>query len=292
MHEFRIWEDYYHLLPPQNDAKFNGMVYVLKVSRNDPLFQTIRLLDKEIRTPGGVGFFGYWDVIRSYTKKELAEAKLFHLNIVSAFEPTGEECGTIFDENAACEICGANRKQVGFLKLKKGSIPKKDIARTIAGEVVVSKKFASAAKEHGLKGILLESVLFDRNISNYFQLAASSPELDLSEKTVAGHNVFDLSSETAEEQEFTVSGGYKVKVEKTIFRCPKGHLIGSNLISEPYVKITDSLGEYDFFTSKQKVGAKQGLLRPEPVYFCSPAFRNMVLEEKMTGFAFEIAHVD
>lgn len=289
-HEFRIFKDYYHLLP-SNNAKFNGMVYVLNISKEDPLFLQVGRIDQELRNNRKEALFSFWDVSRSYTKKELANAMLFHFNIKTAFEPTGEECGTIYDETTACEICGANRKQIGALKLKKGSIPKKDIARTIAGEVVVSERFAELVKERGLKGILLEPVLFEKGTSKYYQLATSSPELELTEKTVAGQNPFDLSNEDSEATEFTISGGYKVKFDKTVTKCPKGHLIGSRLISEPYILNSPSVNNYDFFSSKQKLGAKQGLLRPEPLYLCSQAFREMVEEEKLSGFEFEIAHI-
>lgn len=290
-HEFRIFKDYYHLLPA-NNAKFNGMVYVLNISKDDPFFQQIGRIDQELRNKRGEVLFSFWDVSRSYTKKELADAKLFHFNIKTAFEPTGEECGTVYDETAACEICGANRRQVGSLKLKKGSIPKKDIARTIAGEVVVSERFAELVKQRGLKGILLEPVLFEKGTSNYYQLAASSPELELTEKTIAGQNPFDLSNEDSDAMEFTVSGGYKVKFDKTVVKCPKGHLIGSRLISEPNVLNSPSISSYDFFVTRQILGAKQGLLRPEPLYLCSQEFRKMVLEEKLKGFDFEIAHIE
>lgn len=290
-YEFRIFKDYYNLLPA-NNAKFNGMMYVLNIPREDALFQVVGKIDRELRSKLGEALFSFWNVSRIYTKKELADAKLFHFNIKAAFEPTGEECGTIYDETLACEICGANRKQVGLLKLEKGSIPKKDIARTIAGEVVVSEKFAAACKQGGMKGLLLEPLLFKKGISNYFQLAASSPELDLANKTTAGQNPFDLSNDDVEEQEFTVPGGYKVKLDKLVTKCPKGHLIGSRLISEPYILDNASINGYDFFVTRQKLGAKQGLLRPEPLYLCSPAFRKMVEEEKLSGFEFQVANVE
>ncbi len=291
IHEFRIFKDHYHLLP-SNNAKFNGMVYVLNISKDDPLFQQIGREEMELRNKRREALFSFWDVSRIYTKKELADAELFHFFIKTAFEPTGEECGTVYDETLACEICGANRRQGGPLKLKKGSIPKKDIARTIAGEVVVSERFAEFVKQRGLRGILLEQVLFEKETSHYYQLAASSPELELTEKTITGQNPFDLSNEDSKATEFTVSGGYKVKFDKTVVKCPKGHLIGSRLISEPHVLDAPSISSYDFFVTRQKLGAKQGLLRPEPLYLCSHAFRRMILEEKLTGFDFEISHIE
>ncbi len=100
-------------------------------------------------------------------------------------------------------------------------------------------------------------------------------QIDLSNNTIAGIDPFDLSTYCKQE----------------IYKCPKGHTIGLNLLSEPHVVSTPLIKEYDFFASKQKIGVKRGLLRPEPLYLCSPSFRNMVLEEKLKGFGFEVAHI-
>jgi hypothetical protein len=290
IHEFRIFRDDHRFLPQPNNAKFNGSVYVLKIFSDDPLFQKIGELARKFRKNNDC-LFSSWRVSRIYTKKELTEASLLRFNIKTAFEPVGEQCGTIYDETTACAICGANRRQVGSLKLKKGSIPKKDIARTIAGEVVVSGKFVTACRQRSLIGAVFEPIVFDKGTSGYYQLIVSSPQLELTKETVVGHNPFDLSTDDAEADEFIISGGYKVKFEKTVFKCPKGHTIGARLLSEPYVFAIPSIKDYDFFVSKQKVGAKQGLLRAEPLYFCSQAFRRMVEEEKLSGFGFEVARL-
>ena len=246
----RRLQHHYHLLPQPKKARFNGVVYVLNLSKDDPIFPKIGIIDNEVKKKYNEHFFGFWDVNRSYTKKEIVDAKLFCFSINAAFEPSGEECGTLYDDTMACEICGANRKQVGVLKLKKGSIPKKDIARTIAGEVVVSDRLASAFKQRGLKGIAFESVAFGNVTSNYYQLIASSPRLELTEKTLAGHNPFNLSMEITETSEFTICGGYKVNCEKEVYRCPKGHTIGPRLLSEPYVFNTPSINEYDLLVMR------------------------------------------
>lgn len=292
IHEFRIFKDRYHLLPTPNDANFNGMVYVLKVSKDDPLFERIGEIDNAVLKKSNEHLFGFWDVNRKYSKKELSEASLFQFSIKSAFEPTGEECGTEYDESVACELCGTGRKQIGNLKLRKGSIPKKDIARTIAGEVVVSSKLATAFRKRELKGASFEPIDFGKGQSKYFQLIASSPELEIATDVVVGHNPFNLSTEDSEATQFTVSGGYTVKLDREVYKCPKGHLIGPRLLSEAYINKPSFTMHYDFFVSKQKIGTKQGLLRPEPLYLCSPNFRKMVLEEKLKGFEFEIAHVE
>jgi hypothetical protein len=290
IHEFRIFKDCYHLLISPNNAKFNGAVYVLKISKDDILFQEVEQRYRELRKKNNA-FFSSWEVKRIYTKKELSEAKLFHFRIKTAFEPIGEDCGTEYDETVACEICGANRKQRSPLFLQKGSIPKKDIARTLIGEMVVSERFAEIAKQRGLKGISLNPVQFKRGDSKYYQLTPSSPELELTKQTIAGEHPFDLLSESFEATEFSVCG-YKIKTEKVIVKCPKGHLIGGRLISEPYILCEPSISEYDFFATKQKTGAKIGVFYPRSVYLCSPAFRQMVIDEKLSGFDFEVAHIE
>ena len=289
--ELRVNCDYANLLFKADEGRNLGRsVKVVELSKDDPRYNQVPIIAEQVKREYDRGFFFGWEIKRKYSKKELEAATLLHIKIKTTFEPAGEECGTLYDEIAACEICGANRKQISPLTLKQGSVPNKDIAKTIAGEVVVSEKFVLACRQRGVKGLGLEPVLFKKGISNYYQLRAST-EINLSFKTVAGIDPFNLS-ESSEGVEFTMPGGYDVKIEQEIYKCPKGHTIGLNLLSEPYVLNNPSLKDCDFFASKQKVGVKRGLLRPEAIYFCSPTFRNMIEEEKLSGFEFEIAHIE
>ncbi|MBJ7880430.1 hypothetical protein [Gelidibacter salicanalis] len=273
--ELRINYDYANLLFKADEGKKLGTsVKVVELLKNDPRYNQVPIIAKKVKQKYDEVFFFGWEIKRKYSKKELDTAPLLHIKIKSTFEPAGEECGTLYDETVACEICGAKRKQRSPLRLKYGSVPKKDIARTIAGEVVVSEKFATAFKQKGLKGLIFEPVVFDKGASNYYQLVAST-KIELSQSTVAGINPFDLSASS----------------EREIYKCPKGHTLGLNLLSEAYVLNSQSITENDFFSSKQQIGVKRGLLRPEPLYFCSPAFREMVEEEMLSGFDFEIAHI-
>lgn len=289
--EFRIFDDYYHLLKKPNNAVFNGAVYVINVEKGDAVFEEIKQLSSYVKQKYNKYFFGYSNIKRKYSKKEFETATLFQMKVKTTFEPAGEECGTMYDETTACEICGANRKQIGSLKLKRGTIPKKDIARTIAGEIVVSGKFKEAYKQRNLKGLNLLPVEFEKGLSDYYQVVALK-ELQLTKNTIAGGDIFDIGADGSEAYEFTVSGGHKVTFEKEIYKCPKGHTIGLNLLSEAYVLNSPSINDSDFLVSKQKIGVKRGLLRPEPIYFCSQAFREMVEEEKLSGLEFEIANIE
>ena len=168
--EFRINNKYAHLLFKPGEGKRNSLNTIIRITKYDPKFELIRILDKKIKEQNKDFFFLYSNIKRVYSKKEIETAKLLHMLIRTTFEPAGEECGTFYDETTVCEICGANRIQTGALKLKKGTIPKKDIARTIAGEVVVSEKFAEAIKLRSLKGVVLKPVIFDKGTSSYYQL--------------------------------------------------------------------------------------------------------------------------
>jgi hypothetical protein len=274
--ELRINYDYANLLFRSEEGKNVGTsVKVVELTKEDPRYRQVPIIAEEIKKKYDMGFFFGWEIKRKYSKKELESASLLHLKIKTVFEPAGEEYGTLYDENAACEICGANRKQISPLALKNGSVPKKDIARTIAGEVVVSEKFLIACKQRVLKGLVLAPIDFDKGTNMFFQLTAAF-QIKLSHNTITGVNPFDLSTSS----------------EGEIYKCPKGDTIGLNLLSEPYVENSQSIGKYDFFASKQKVGVKRGLLRPEPIYFCSQALRKMIEEEKLTGFEFEIANIE
>ncbi|MCL1932185.1 MAG: hypothetical protein FWF53_00010 [Candidatus Azobacteroides sp.] len=288
--ELRINYDYAHLLFNANEGKNVGTsIRVVKISTDDPRYNRIPVVEKEVNEKYDRGFCFAWKFKRQYSKKELAEAELFHLKITTVFEPAGEECGTLYDETAACELCGANRKQKSPLILKSGTIPKRDIAKTIGGEVVVSEKFANTVKQWNLKGLVFSTVNFEKEVSDYYQLTEDS-EIVLTHNTITGCSPWNFSYGN-EGGIYNVSG-YEVVFEKEIYNCPKGDTIGLNLISEPYVLNSPLIREFDFFASKQKIGVKRGLLRPEPIYFCSQTFRKMAEKEKLSGFEFEIAHIE
>jgi hypothetical protein len=291
--EFRINYDYANLIFKEGEGKdlgqFSKSVKIVELSKEDPRYNQIPIISEKVKKDYNKAFFFGWKIKRKYNKKELDSAKLLQLKIKTTFEPAGEECGTVYDETVACEICGANRKQLGPLKLKKSSIPKKDISRTIAGEIIVSEKFAIIIEQKKLKGIILEPIIFGQETSTYYQLK-SYYELELSENTIAGVDLFDFSEES-DGGTYNVAG-QEIKYEKEIYKCPKGHLIGLNLLSEAFVLNNQSINEYDFFRSKQKIGVKRGLLQPESLIFCSNVFREIIIEENLTGFEFEVTHIE
>ncbi len=275
--EIRINQDFAHLLFDDCEGKNLGTsVRIVSITKEDSRYLQIPNIAKKIKRKYGRGFYFGWEIKRTYTKKELLDTNLFRIVVKTTFEPAGEECGTEYDETVACRICGANRKQSGPLHLRKSSIPKKDIARTIAGEVIVSRAFKEACESYSLKGLHFEQVYSRNRPIDYFQLGAVSTKLVLTDKTIAGIDPFDLSE----------------SCEGEVYKCPEGHTIGLNLLSELYIKDFRNAEVPDFFETEQKIGVKRGLLRPEALLLCTPNFRKMVLNEKLKGFGFEIAHIE
>lgn len=274
--ELRINLDYAHLLFSKIEGKsLGGSIKVIKLNKNDPRLHQIPVITKQINEEYNRAFFFGWKIIRKYSNKELNSATLLHLKDITTFEPAGEECGTVYDESQSCPICGCNRLRISSLQLKEGSLPSKDILRTIAGELIVSERFVFAFQKNKLKGCSFEVVKYRNKDSGYFQIIPNSLCLELSTSTIVGINPFDLSEIS----------------ENEIYKCPNGHTVGLNIISEPHVINSNLIDRYDFFTTKQNIGVKRGLLRPEPLYLCSPSFRIMVDQERLKGFKFEIAHI-
>lgn len=157
--EFRVSEEHAHLLFADDEGKRLGTsVRKIIIAVDDPRFPEVRRLQAEFRTRGETFFTGYSQEYR-YTKEEIEKAELFDVWITAAFEPTGEECGTVYDESETCEECGAGRRQVSDLVLDLRKVPKsKQFARTIADECIVSQRLAELMVDAKLTGFDLAPV--------------------------------------------------------------------------------------------------------------------------------------
>ncbi|MEI6092014.1 MAG: hypothetical protein WCR42_16305 [bacterium] len=290
--ELRINMDYAHLLFREDEGKNLGdTVKLVRLASNDPRSaQVSKLYHKVLKVSNDLFFFG-WKIIRQYTEKEFDNSSFYQFLIKKTFEPTGEDCGTIYDESTACEICGAHRTQVGDLKLRKSSLPKLDIARTIGGEIIVSEKFVKLCQTYKISGADFKNVYSSKNLLDYKQLVFSNG-IDLSQKTKAGVNPFDYSTEPSEASTLKLDNGMEFDFPAEVYKCSLGHTIGLNLLTEAFVKDNPLIRSYDFLKSNQEIGVKRGYLIPEPIYFCSKKLREMIINEKLTGFNFEIAHIE
>jgi hypothetical protein len=277
-YEFRVLEKYAPLLFADGEGKRGILARIIKIDGDDPRLPIVGDLDKKIHLEASESFFYGWDIVRRYTSDELASARLFQLMIIPSahFEPAGEECGTVYDESTACSRCGAGATQVGPLVLDLKRIPKgKDISRTIAGEVVVSKRVVDLFGGNGVDGVNLTPVHDCRSpdveSEDWFQLQIKDTHAELVPPTRAGINPFDDD-------------------ESGTCRCATGDLIGLNLLSEVTISSV-SRGQADFIASRQFVGVRRGLLRPQRIMLISAKVRELISLEKLKGSAIEVAHV-
>lgn len=241
----------------------------------DARLQRIKEVQREQQAQGR-SFFIYWEIRRKYSAKELQAAELLRLMLQSGFEPPGALCGTEYDASSECPACGAGALQKSELVLNTKHIPKgKDIARTIAGEIVVSPRLVRALEQQGIRGAEYRPVMHKGRHglepSDWRQLIIQSQPLRLSRRTLTGKGPFDLDEE----------GEY---------RCPRGHMAGLGQLSELYVE-RGSVEESDWFRTDKWFGIRRGELRPEPKVLISQKLRQVLVDLGAKGFGLEVAHL-
>lgn len=274
--EFRIPEEHAaRYLKRGEGILLGGSVRKLSVDTGSKRFEDIGEIDRKLREEGTC-FFTSWSIRRTYSKSELHGARLFKLAIVRTFEPPGEKCGTIYDESTACSLCGAGAQQVGPLLLPLSRIPRKrDIAQTISGEVIVSGRFRSVVEQQGVRGLAFGPVLDSRRhtiAQDWYQCRLSNHDLEIVPPTQVGVDPFDMD-------------------DAGRFRCPRGHVLGLNLISELWVRCREMPTD-DFLATRQFIGTRRGLLRPSRLFLASSAAKELMDRERVLGLRFENAHCD
>lgn len=338
MLELRINEKFASLVfDPTEGKRLGDSVRQVIVPSSDPRIPRIASLQKELRGERGEPLFFGWDYKRRYAKAELDTAALFHLFVTSVFQPAAEECGTTYDESAACPVCGAGRTQSSDLRLDLRRVPKRtDISRTIAHEIVVSQRLAEILVDSDIKGMELRPIVHSakyandaiditkyssgraliraadnlgvlypsdifwiwlnrpeqrraynevleeyahtmqlkapKEVSAYYHLLVVSPPSELHASTLVGNGPFDAD----------VDGRY---------RCPLGHTVGLNILSEVTITRPSWDVDYDFACTRQMIGVHRGLLRPRPLLLISPRLQRLLCEQKIKGYSLEVAHL-
>ena len=260
-------------------GKIFSVTRKLELTPDDPLFEHIGQIDKELRDNGDEGLLWFWTSHRKYTQKEIAQAELFHLRIdVLRSEVDGVTYGTIYDESATCRHCGVGRQQLSNLILDLAKLPKnKEIARTIANEWLVSDRLAKLIKSQGVTGVDLLPVKHARTskkpLAKWYQLIVNGRSVPMLPSMRFGINPFNEDA----------SGQY---------RCPLGHVAGLNVLSEIFVSRQDWDG-LDLTNTTQSVGyrPKEGLFVPTPLLVISPKFYQLLKIGKIRGYTAEIAHL-
>jgi hypothetical protein len=276
--ELRVVEDFANRLFRPDEGKLlgSGIVRLVRIQKDDPRLCEISSIQSQIDKECGRSFFHGWEILRKYSREEIKNAACFHLLFKSTFEPAGEECGTTYDESIACPRCGAGAKQTSSLFLDVKRIPKsKDVCRTIAGEIVVSRRVVELFARHGITGVELLPVRTKGASSveskEWFQLIVQGSVAEISGQTRVGINPFD-DDEIGE------------------CRCSLGDLVGLNLLSEITIA-SASRGSADIIRTRQFIGIRRGLLRPEQLILISPKLAKLIESEKIKGCGYEVAHL-
>lgn len=271
IYELRVKEAPAHrvFLPNEGKSLDPIPVRVIQVSHDDPRLPTIRSLQQELRSRGDHLFSG-WDISYRYTKAELSAASLLLLTVWDAFEPTGEECGTKYDESTSCDVCGAGRSQIGPLYLRPSSIPKKRVmTSSMSSERIFSEALVKVLETAGVTGVDFEPILAKngKRIA-WFQPKYTARTVSIAPPTVVGGSLFEGDSDYRD-------------------RCPvgrAGHVLGLNRHSELFVRRQDWDGS-DFVTTSELLGRRSGILMPAPLVLVSQKVRQLLESIKAKGYA-------
>lgn len=298
--EFRIPEAYAREYLDKTDGVcLGGSVRKLVVTETDALFAKVGRLDCDFRARGKA-FFTSWMILRKYSPHELANAQAFQLNVKRIIEPAGIECGTAYDESGVCTFCGAGARQVSDLVLDARSLPKQQtvgVAKTLSGELIASAVFVQIAKSQRIVGVDFRDIRQRGNtevvIQNWQQIVLASSPVSVVAPTQIGTTPFEKGETDFHGQEslltkFGIAGSWCDQAGN--YRCPLGHTIGLNILSELSVSKVE-FDVSDIAVTKQCVGVRRGLLRPEPLIVVSPRVRQTIVDNGVTGVKFEIAHL-
>ena len=296
--ELRVNMKYAHLLFADDEGvNLGDSIKKVVIDTASPIYTEVGKLQKKIMEKYETLFFFGWNYIREYTEDEIRSARFLQIRRTRFFEPTGEECGTLYDESTACPICHAGARQIGPLKLRKSSIPRTDLAETIAWgeETIVSEHFKQLMEVNHTTGISFVPIYNKRmeKIQNFYQLIPTF-FLDFSPKTIFGLAPFDFSGKSGGKTAIyrNPDGTLEKKFYPLeVFACPNGDNMGLHILSEAYLKGEEGLDKIDFFASKQTVGGRGGLIRPHRQLFCSNRMMRLIKDNKLKGFKFEVAHI-
>ena len=240
----------------------------IRVPSISPEFEEIRKFIDARRSKGQPGFSDFtigW-YLRKYTKAELQNAEILRLTIASHFEPSGEECGTIYQ--TLCNHCNLGC-QVSDLILDLRRVPQhKDISETIAWvEWTVSSKFVRTFTENHLTGAEFRPIFEFRNpikkSKDWHQLRVTGKAGELDEITRLGRDPFSPS--------------------QISWRCPLGHSVVTEFLSEIYLQRSAWDGS-DIAVTSALFGQGRNLLRPTPLIIISQRMYRLLSSRPTYGF--------
>jgi len=247
----------------------------VRVPSSSPEFEEIKQFISTRRVQGLHGYadFTIGHYLRKYTRAQLRRAEILRLKIDAHFEPSGEECGTIYE--TVCNQCNLGR-QISDLVLDVRRVPShKDISETIAWvEWIVSPKFARVFAENELTGAEFKPIFEFKNPTKHSpvwrQLCVTGHAGKLSNATRLGKDPFSPTHIS--------------------WQCPLGHSVVTQFLSEIYLQ-RDGWDDSDISVTTDLFGQGRNLLRPTPLILISQRTYRALETAGLKGFSVEIAHL-
>jgi len=211
--------------------------------------------------------------LRKYRPEELERAEVLCLTISKYVEPCGGQCGTVY--KTICQHCNlAQQDSELVLDLRKLS-SSKDLAVTIAQtEWVASSRMARLFEKEKLTGSRFDPILAFRSplsrSTDWFQWCITGKAGGLADQTILGTDAF------------TPTGA--------AWRCPSGHSLVAELLSEPYLSARDWDGK-DVSVTSTLFGQGCNLVRPVPLIIISQRTYRALRSAGIKGFSCEVVHL-
>ncbi len=248
-----------------------GFIRKVRVSEESEMYEKIGNIYRLVRERDHDLFFLGWSIQRYYSRKELETAQLLLLKLTKTFEPAGIECGTVYDNQFACDTCGTGIRQVSELVLDLKKVPRNtDLARTISNEIIVSQELGKLLVDKKVTGYELKPVHHKSSKDQkkpWFQLFNTS-FVNINPVTKTGNDPFDED-------------------ESNENRCQNGHTVGLNILSELSI-YRDSWDGNDIVATKELFGVNRGLLRTYPLLMVSQRLYRLLMKENFKGFTVEV----
>lgn len=301
-YEIRLFTQYLPLIAREITApeELPSVATILRGVVGDPQFRRVGELDERLRRSKQGMAFGGWEIRRTYSNSELAQAQLFLLN-VRFKHLSAEEYGTSYEEFQQCQHeidsleylngefrivrqrgpCSIRAKQIGALRFpyrKLGST--RDIFRLWGGELVVSDRFKDLIDKNEFTGATFiptcDATRPNRSNSRakgeFAQLCIQSKPLLVSERTRFGATPFD-----------TQRSGFD--------HCEGGTIAGDRPISQISVAASSWDGS-DLCTTDVYVGGRGGLFRPHQLLVVSKRVLEAFQGRGIKGFQHEVVELN
>lgn len=299
--ELRVREAYSDLVFRKDEGTIlDKRVRLVTLDASDPRMSAICAVHMELRTKGESLFWG-WRFFRKYQQREIAAAKVLRLFVTKTI-PSGDEYGTVYDESGACPyrfteveieipqvksrfdvICGTGARQVSELVLDFRKIAKSvDLASSQAHEVVISAQLAAALETSSISGYKLLPVL-DCNA----QLARALERPGPKSRVLKQLQITSQSVRVTQNTKFGINPCDPDGVGR--YKCPFGHVLGLNILSEVEVIKSDWDGS-DIFRTKEFFGYCSPPYRPGPAILITPRMHHFLQVNRVKGHKVEVAH--